>query len=82
MMNEIKRLIFEFPNGTNVKTCDHIAQLVDGMQDSKLSSGGFTMLYMPLTREDEQERGCEFAEDEMTYTYGYKYPHRDQAAEE
>lgn len=71
MDNEIKRLILEFPNGESTKFCDYIAQKVSEYGRSKMSAGGFTMTYMPLTKEDEKHRGCEFASDEMTFEYAY-----------
>lgn len=67
----IKRLILEFPHGESAQFCNYIAQNVERYSKSRVSSGGYTMTYMPLTAEDEKIRGCEFAEDEMTFEFGY-----------
>jgi hypothetical protein len=29
------------------------------------------MTYMPLTKDEEKHRGCEFSDDEMTFEFGY-----------
>jgi hypothetical protein len=67
----VRRLILEFPHGEDVKFCDYIARNVERHARSRVSIGGYTMTYMPLTQEDEKHRGCEFADDEMTFEFGY-----------
>lgn len=67
----IKRLVLEFPHGVDSAFCDYIAKNVQTYGRASISSGGYTMTYMPMTKEDEQNRGCEFADDEMTFEFGY-----------
>lgn len=67
----IRRLILEFPNGESVKTCGKVIRDTADRFRSRISEGGMTIDYMPLTKEDEKYRGCEFSDYEMTYVYAY-----------
>ena len=67
----IKQLVLSFPHGATHKQCDAIARLAQEIVEANVSEGGNTMTYMPITQEEEKHRGCEFAEDEMTYVFGY-----------
>jgi hypothetical protein len=69
---KIRRLTLDFPHGADQKACDQIARDAQKLVGAGVSEGGFRMIYMPMTLEEEKRRGCEFAEDEMHYIYGHK----------
>lgn len=71
MKHEIKRLVLEFTHGESIEFCQYVADKVSTHSRARISEGGFSILYMPLTQEDEKHRGMEFSNDEMTFVYGY-----------
>ena len=63
----IYRLTLDFPNGISVDTAQKYSQLIDVLDESSVSQGGFTMLSNPYFDEP-----MEFSDNEMNFVYGYK----------
>lgn len=63
----IYRLTLDFPNGISVDSAQKYAQLIEVIDESSVSQGGFAMLGNPYMDEP-----IEFSDNEMNFVYGYK----------
>jgi hypothetical protein len=67
----IKSLDLVFPHGATVEQCERVARYAQRVVMASISEGGMRIKYMPLTAEEEKQRGLEFDEDAMRFTFGY-----------
>ncbi len=72
MNREIKKLELRFSNGEDSSICDRIARYADQISNYACSGGGFKIVEMPITAEDEKKFGIKFSEDEMMFSYDYE----------
>lgn len=72
----IYRLTLDFPNGISVDNAQKYAQIIDVIDESSVSQGGFTMLSNPYVDEP-----IEFSDNEMNFVYGHKKMTKEEIGE-